>query len=376
MKENPLYKQIEQHYLKRITDGELKQGDRLPTEYEMMKIFGVSRITVIKAMKGLEKHGVIERHTKTGTFVNTRKREITKQLTIPIVLPYNDVLNYDIILGAQKFALANGAVIPFYNTFNKPTTEREILMTLEHMNLDGLIFYPCSTLENIDAVSRIYRKKIPIVLLDRPLLGADFPLVTSDNFTGMRRLVRHLLRKGYRRFGYYGISKQMIATERDRFDGFCSGLFDSNLEINPAYFYENETDVAESSRYASSDCRDENVLLASKKVAQAIKQDPNPPQVVCCTNDFYAVTLLKAVQEEGISVPDDLIITGFDGISLTRNSDVPIPTISQNFEEIGKTALVTICRMIAGESVPSVQKIPTHRSRADRSWDTDTEEEE
>lgn len=376
MKEIPLYRKIEQHYLERISNGELKHGDKLPTEYQMTDIFGVSRITVIKAMKELEKKGVIVRHTKTGTFVNCRNRNVIKQMIIPIVLPYNNLLNYDIILGAQKFALDNDAVIPFYNTFNNPETEREILLSIEHMSIDGLLFYPCSALENIDILGRMYRKKLPVVLLDRAMLGTNFPLVTSDNHGGMRRLVRYLLRKGYRRFGYYGVSKKLITTEKDRFDGFCSALFDSNVELNPDFLFEAEDDAVDKYRYATLDTQDESLIRSSRRVAEAIKNSPTPPEVICCTNDFNAVTLLKAVQEIGISVPDQLVITGFDGLSIARDATPAIPTVSQDFEALGRTALDTVCRMIAGETdIPAVQKIPTRQTRNDFSGEEDEDEE-
>lgn len=377
MKEIPLYRKIEMHYLELISNGELKHGDKLPTEYQMTELFGVSRITVIKAMKELEKKGVIVRHTKTGTFVNCRNRNVVKQMIIPIVLPYSNLLNYDIILGAQKFALDNDAVIPFYNTFNDPATEREILVSLEHMNIDGLLFYPCSALENIDCLARIYRKKVPVVLLDRAMLGTKFPLVTSDNFGGMRRLVRYLLRKGYRRFGYYGISKKLITPEKERFDGFCSALFDSNVDMNPEFLFEAEDEVVDKYRYATLDTQDESLIRSSRRVAEAIKAAPNPPEVICCTNDFNAVTLLKAVQEAGISVPDQLVITGFDGLSIAKESNPPILTVTQDFEALGRTALNTVCRILGGETdIPAVQKIPTRQTRNDGFAEDDEEESE
>lgn len=69
----PLYVQLEQQITGLIEDGEFKTGDRIPTEQELGRRFGVSRVTVRKALKPLAERGLLERKTGKGTFIAERK---------------------------------------------------------------------------------------------------------------------------------------------------------------------------------------------------------------------------------------------------------------------------------------------------------------
>ena len=69
----PMYKQISNILTEKITNGELKAGDKLPAEAELMKQFGVSRITVRTALSEMVEDGILARSQGKGTFVATRK---------------------------------------------------------------------------------------------------------------------------------------------------------------------------------------------------------------------------------------------------------------------------------------------------------------
>lgn len=71
----PLYYQIYRNIKKKITDGELKSGEILPSEYEYCDIFNVSRLTIRKALEELYREGLIVRSRGRGTFVSENKRE-------------------------------------------------------------------------------------------------------------------------------------------------------------------------------------------------------------------------------------------------------------------------------------------------------------
>ncbi len=76
----PLYYQLYQKIKKKIVGGELKAGDPLPSEFEYCDIYGVSRLTIRKALEELYREGLIVRSRGKGTFVSENKRE--ENLTI------------------------------------------------------------------------------------------------------------------------------------------------------------------------------------------------------------------------------------------------------------------------------------------------------
>lgn len=72
----PRYVEIQQYLAKKIRDGEFREGDLLPTEQELQKMFGVSRITVTTALREMVKDGIIYRVQGKGTFVAETKKEL------------------------------------------------------------------------------------------------------------------------------------------------------------------------------------------------------------------------------------------------------------------------------------------------------------
>ena len=75
----PKYVQIEDHIISEIRNGRLKTGDRIPSEAELVRMFGVSRITVTTAIKELTARGILVRRQGKGTFVRRDDPEISEE---------------------------------------------------------------------------------------------------------------------------------------------------------------------------------------------------------------------------------------------------------------------------------------------------------
>ena len=87
-KEKTLYSAVYNDIISKIKSGQLKVGEKLPTEIELTKIYGVSRITVARALKDLAESNLIYRVKKSGTFVNG-KLDHSTPLIIPAILPFD-----------------------------------------------------------------------------------------------------------------------------------------------------------------------------------------------------------------------------------------------------------------------------------------------
>ncbi|MBT5521650.1 MAG: GntR family transcriptional regulator, partial [Rhodospirillales bacterium] len=73
--EGPLFKQFQREIVQKIVSGELVPGDRLESETELVKIYGLSRQTIGKALTGLAEQGLLERNKRAGTVVSLGSRE-------------------------------------------------------------------------------------------------------------------------------------------------------------------------------------------------------------------------------------------------------------------------------------------------------------
>ena len=124
--EEKLYAKVYNDIIAKIKDGVLKVGDKLPSEIELAKYYGVSRITVTRAMKELNDINLIYRVRKGGTFVNGKLNFRTTQLIIPIILPFREDFNKT-VQGIQSISTANNIFTPVYNTKNNINKEEKIL---------------------------------------------------------------------------------------------------------------------------------------------------------------------------------------------------------------------------------------------------------
>ncbi|WED23651.1 GntR family transcriptional regulator [Vibrio sp. JC009] len=90
----PIYLQIEQLLTEKITKGELQPGDMLPSEPEMTELYGVSRMTIRKAVDYLVRQGVVERQRGRGTFVAQPRAEFKMSLPLDKHLTSSEVAEF------------------------------------------------------------------------------------------------------------------------------------------------------------------------------------------------------------------------------------------------------------------------------------------
>jgi len=182
---------------------------------------------------------------------------------------------------------------------------------------------------------------LPIVTQSVDIEGAS--MFVPDNTEGMRSAVRHLIEEhGYKRIAFIcGIEGHLDAEQR--FQAYKDELkahdlrFDEDLVLNGDY-------TPESGRAAIFTLLDERKLRF---------------QAVAAANDRMAFGALEALQERGVSVPDDVAVTGFDDLREAQATGVPLTTVRQSFYTAGKHALETLLKRINGETVSQVTVTPT-----------------
>lgn len=353
-KKETLYAKVYNDIISKIKSGELKVGEKLPKEIELTKIYGVSRITVARALKDLAESNLIYRVKKSGTFVNGKLNHSTP-LIIPTILPFEGDFN-DIMTGIQNTALTYNVFTPFYNTRNNAERERSFLKELLSSSLDGLIVYPCMSFHNLDLYAAILTKKIPIVCIDRPIEGIETPLVTSTNADSMCGIVDKLAAKGHKRIGFFSISEQMAYTETERFRGFCRGLVKNGLPLRKEYLF-NTYDLH---KKELSSTPSQQRQLFHKYVKNELSRYlalREKPTAICCMNDNTLEMIDKVAKQLGIAIPDDLMLTGFDCTDIERARNTGIISVRQDFYKLGATAVSLMIRICNGQSYPPIELV-------------------
>ena len=361
----PLYMKIANDLRTQIHTERIKPGDKLPTEYELMQHYNVSRITASKAVSILADEGLIYRARKLGTFVKDFSKDnvftvppidplmpVQKKM-FPLVFPFsmNNGLNFiDGVLNSEK---TNDYYFVPYNSDNSLENERRILTNILKLNPPGLICHPIVSKKNIPIFMEFKSRKIPLIFIDHGIYGIDAPCITTDNQTISYKLTRKLIEMGHTKIAFVCTNSE-LETTKARFSGYIKALIENNIKLQEDYFIELKSKEPTHDLLISNDPEDFN--LPAK--FNALMSLENPPTAAVCINDAIAIHIEKLALASGISIPKDLSIVGFDNTEFCNHMTVPLTSVEQNYERFGAEAISIFNKLTVKSPVPSVTHIP------------------
>jgi DNA-binding LacI/PurR family transcriptional regulator len=334
-----LYQTIINDIKNAISSGKYKPGDKLPTEYELAQIYNVSRITVTRATKELENENLVYKVKGTGTFIkDANDKPASNQFKfISVIIPFKEKWFFDILSGAEDELKKWGYYVSYNCTNYNPKEERELIINLSENNAMGFIIYPSSTFANIDLYSSLIIRNKPIVFVDRTIELIDAPSVTSNNFDAGYNITKLLIDNGHIRIGFVGHNIHLFNSSYDRYKGFCKALIDNGIEINSNYLFDDYIAESGNKEFISIYKNPHSIESAKKVLTSMLSQKPQPTAIMAL-NDVIAIALVKAAMELGISIPDQLSITGFDNLILQEQLPINLTTVAQHFDKMGAAA--------------------------------------
>jgi LacI family transcriptional regulator len=191
-----------------------------------------------------------------------------------------------------------------------------------------------------EVVAELERRNIPVVVLARPAAG-NADAVRAENRPTAAALTSHVLGHGRRRVSFVG-DPSASPDAAERFDGF--------LDAHAAHGQE-AWGPAVACGMRESDGR---------AAALELLHRPDRPDAIMCANDEVAMGVLAAVRSMGLSVPDDLAVTGWDDIPAARHLAPPLTTVRQPMLDLGRRAAELLRdRISTHRSEPLLELIPT-----------------
>jgi len=312
---------IIEYVIDKINSKALKSGDRIPSEKEFSEMFGVSNITVRKAMSELVNSGVIYRVKGKGSYVSahaTQKEEQTSKLVVFLSSGFslNENAYIQLMLSIQNCLLEHGYSLIIENVDSSERDEFQVIKELVEKHVEGFIIISKDPAKSILSYEFLYKNNIPFVLIDRytPLFPANF--VGSSNHDGAFSSVMHLLELNHTGIAF--VSQHFnLSSEVERYSGYCDAFTRKGLSANPDYLFKNaNTDIERLISY----------IKAGKITA------------IAASNDRCALDVMSSLKQEGIRVPDDVSIVGFDDSEIITQAMIPLTTVKQFFSDIGRSA--------------------------------------
>ncbi len=361
---SPLYMKIANDLRMQIHTGKIKPSDKLPTEYELMQLYDVSRITASKAVSILAEEGLIYRARKLGTFVKDFDKDDSfispmeslnpnQKRMFPLVFPFSMNNGLNIIDGILKSESTNQYYFVPYNSDNRLENEREILTNLLSMNPPGVICHPIVSKKNIPLFMQFKAKKIPLIFIDHGIYGIDAPCVTTDNHAISYNLTNKLIAMGHTRIAFI-CTNSTLDTVKARFSGILKALIDHNMIMPEEFFIEIKGKNPSHDILLSDNPEDFDL----PQILKSLLSLENSPTVLVCANDAIAIHIEKIALSMGLSIPKDISITSFDNTELCKHVSVPLTSVAQNYEQLGSEAISIFNRLTVKSPVPSLTRVP------------------
>ncbi|PJW16516.1 LacI family transcriptional regulator [Geobacillus stearothermophilus] len=304
----------------------------MATIRDVAKRAGVSVATVSRV---LNQNGYVNEETERRVRqamkeLNYKPNEVARALfkktskTVGLIVP--DITNPffpELVRAVEDVMNIYDYTVILCNSDEKVEKEREYIEVLKQKYVDGVILTT-----NQFAPEEVEEWDVPIVVLDRPL-HERYSSVVADNYEGARLATRHLYEVGCRRIAHIQ-GPNHVVNAMERFRGYqdemrALGLGDRQLVIQGNY----------------------QLKQAKEAVMAALAE--HDMDGIFAGNDAMAVGALKAVQQCGLRVPDDIAIIGYDGIPLTEMTTPELSTVSQPIYEMGAMAARILIKQIEGK---------------------------
>jgi DNA-binding LacI/PurR family transcriptional regulator len=336
---SPKHREVESVLRREIEAGVWLPGERIPAEHELSNRFGVAYMTARQAVGTLVNDRILQRIPGKGTFVlSSEIAEPTTRLTSPLVLlvpalwqrldPYYFP---DVLAGFESEMEKAGHKAAIHDYV---AAEQE-----GRLSSDTIVACLLIGKEETELIERVRDRGCRVLAINRYMGRRAIPAIAPDNAGGVAKAVRHLTDLGHTRIGFVrGVSGNLDATDRRR--GFRTEM--RLQDLSP------DTEAGEGFREEFG-----------YRAAQELLNRTGPPTALVCASDLSAMGVLKAAQEKGLRVPEDLSLVGFGDFSVAAYLHPGLTTVCLPRWELGETAARSLIKLASGQELKG-EVLETH----------------
>lgn len=254
--------------------------------------------------------------------------------TIGLILP--DIMNPTLTFAARSIErrlAARGYSTMFTATDNVVANEIKALEVLRSRQVDGILIYPTNH-RQVGHIRPLRRAGYPVVLLGADG-GAGMDVVAVDDRRGAYKAVSHLLGLGHRAIAFLDAAGPLGNSEK--YEGYERAHRRRGVKVDPKR-------VIDPKGHGET---------AGYKAMPALMGGRTRPTALFCATDNLALGALAWCRSNGLRVPGDLAIVGYDNIEAAGFADVPLTTINYAADEVSDLAIERLLSLIANDSQPA-----------------------
>lgn len=263
-----------------------------------------------------------------------RALKVKKTKSIGLIVPtIENTVFAQLTTTIEKKADTYGFSLVLCNSQGLLENEIKYVNLLIDKQVDGMIFDAMGQYDKRFAAIRDYG--IPTVWIGKKIDGIDAPIVTSDNFLGGYTATMHLVRTGCRCVAFLAARTDSYTAIEDRYRGYCKALSEAGIP--------EDKDLAVLKRLDYEESYGETGIL--------IRNRPGIDGIFAA-NDVVAAGCLKRLLQEGVSIPGEISIIGYDDTDLSKMIIPQLSSVKNPVEAMGIQAVKMLLSMIyTGKSI-------------------------
>ncbi|MDO4323106.1 MAG: LacI family DNA-binding transcriptional regulator [Lachnospiraceae bacterium] len=315
------------------------------TIYDVAKAAGVSVATVSRIMKTPE---IVKRETRERVMKvieemnyqpNALARQLRTQQTNMIIVIVPDIENafyHEIIRGIEAEAEANGYQVLIADLKGQPSLEKYYVEAIQRHQVDGIISISASMAEKL---LEIVTGDYPVVMVVQGIDKENVPNITIDNATAARKMMSHLISIGHKEIAHI-TSSEALPLYQERLKGYIAALEGNGISVDEELIRKGEASIR--GGYEQME-----ILIRKKKKFSA----------VFAAGDTMAIGAIKALKDNGLSVPEDCAVVGFDDIDIASFFEPALTTVRQPKRQMGEVAFRKLLAKIKKESIEDIRTV-------------------
>jgi LacI family transcriptional regulator len=339
------HRQVYEHVLADIESGNLKEGDRIPSEAELVKQFSSSRPTVARALRDLQNLGLVERKVGSGTYVRKAQKQAESWQFGLLIPGLGRTEIFEPICGQIARLAQRQHHMLLWGDFGDKRGDadsgliEQVCDSYIRQMVAGVFFAPLELTEDKDrinqsVISSLEAAGIPIVLLDRDIVAfpqrSRFDLVGIDNHRAGFLITDHLLKLGCRRIDFLS-RPDSAPTVMLRIAGYREALLSNGIAPDPEWIHSGEP--------------------TDEKFVKGIVSDG--AKAIICANDLTAANLMRTLDILRYPVPQKVRVAGFDDVRYAELLRPSLTTIHQPCADIGAIAMQVMLERIKNPELPA-----------------------
>lgn len=320
----------------------------MATIRDISLICGVSVSTVSKALNGYQDIGdatkkvILKAASDIGYFPDSNARALKLKKTYNIGVLFSTLSGHGlrneyfahILASLREYASVKGYDITFieHDIGNRKMTYLE---HCRYRNFDGICII-CAEFSEPE-VMEIVHSNFPVVIVDHAF--NDAISILSDNIEGMRLLTKYIVSQGHRKIAYIHGNKSSVT--HNRLVSFYNVLREHEISIPDEYVIEGIYRSAEE----------------AEKITQQLLDLTDPPTCIIASDDYAALGVMNTIRRNGLHIPEDISVAGYDGISVSQALEPKLTTIIQDTDKIGAEAAKQLINLIERPMATSLENI-------------------